>query len=135
MTKSVPVTVPVLSTGIPLQKSISHQIPDGEGSTVLTIFKVPPGRRLVIEDASIQGELPQGQVLGLGILTTVGSDTVINFVGTASAPPGTVIMQTGRAVRFYADPGSDVQIQWWRTGTSGEAGFTAAISGCLTAIT
>ena len=113
---------------------VSAQInpPDGQGSTVFTIYNVPANRHLTIEYASIQASLPQGQALGLGVLTTVDGQSVIHYVGTASSIPGQVIVQTGQVVQFYADPGTAVQIQWWRSQANGDCTVTAELSGFLT---
>lgn len=119
-------------TKTPVQKAMQIKLNAGDASQVSTIYTVPAGYHMVVEYASIQGSLPPGQVAGLGVLTTAGGDSVLHFVTMASNPyPTKPLLGAGQVVQLYADPGSEVQIQWWRSDNNGEGELTATISGYL----
>lgn len=98
------------------------------------IYTVPAGKRLVIEFASMNANLPAGQTAQLAIQTSAGGETVNHhFPLTPPAVPfqGQGAAAAGQQVRLYADAGTVVTVQGTRNIATGTAFFNFSISGYL----
>jgi hypothetical protein len=97
-------------------------------------FEVPVGKRLVIRFVSTSAYLPAGQQLLSGYLV----DTFVDGVGAryVLSPALTVsssvdLYTSAQETVIYADGGTQVRIQTSRSGTTGDASLTVAMSGYL----
>jgi hypothetical protein len=111
---------------------------DGTGATgcFTRIFEVPPGKRLVIEYASMQAGIPAGQVALFEIQTLAGgASSSVQHSFPLSAPSvsgfGGGLTAVGQQVRVYADPGISVGVAGRRNIVAGDARFNFTISGYL----
>ena len=99
-----------------------------------TIYTVPAGKRLVIEYASMDANVPAGELAQLAIATRTGGETVEHAFPLT---PPSVAFSAGRAanvgqqVRLYADPGTSVVVTGSRSGFGSPASFIFTISGHL----
>ena len=102
----------------------------------LTIYTVPAGKRLVIEYASMEANIPEGQITQLRV-TTVAGGVPSGHRLPLSAPSVTFgsggghLTSVGQQVRLYADPGTSVVVVSLRTSNVGTATFRFTISGHL----
>ncbi len=105
------------------------------GITTQVFFRaVPAGKRFVIEHVTATASVPNGQTGFIFIDTRSGGINVrlvipVNQQFADSVFPGSDLLVTGQAVRFYADPGTFPSISFRRSSSSGSASFQAFISG------
>jgi hypothetical protein len=104
------------------------------GGCLKTIYTVPAGKRLVIEYASMRANIPVGEVAELLIDTVVGDKVVRN--GLPPTAPSVAFLgfsaaNMGQQVRLYADPGTIVNVEAFRSASGNEASFDFTISGHL----
>ena len=104
----------------------------GQGSGgVITLFTVPNGKRLVIEYATAQGQLPMGAKLQGFITTTVGGVTAEHqlVMIDQGVLAGSVVFAAAQPMRLYADPGTTVLADVGRDPFTGGGGVAVTISG------
>lgn len=104
---------------------------------------VAPGKRLVIEYVSLEACMAPGQATVVHVQTTVSGVLISHSLPlTPVAPgPGTLFAcnlpttssttAMGQQVRLYADPGTTVGLDAFRTSNAGIALFDISISGYL----
>jgi hypothetical protein len=105
---------------------------------------VAPGKRLVIEYASLEACMLPGQAAVLEVGTTLSGVFVPHALPLTPVAPGrgsTIIecnsplasseTAIGQQVRLYADPGTSVGLDARRTSATGSASFSISISGYL----
>jgi hypothetical protein len=114
----------------PFQHPFGLDWPDGEG-LVFSNFAVPAGKRLVIEYASLFAYLPDAQTMFVRIFTSAGGAGVVHNLAVQRQEDYGVLKQFGAAhlVKLYADPGTTVQVQAGRLGSTGTANCTVTLSG------
>lgn len=131
--------LPVRDVDNPARQPVqAHASCDGTGATgcSTSIFVVPPGKRLVIEYASMQAGIPAGQVALFEIQTIAGGASgSVEHSFPLSAPSvsgfGGGLTAVGQQVRVYADPGITVNVSGRRNIVAGDARFSFSISGHL----
>ncbi len=97
------------------------------------VFKVPPGKCLVIDYVSGEAFMPNGQKALFGIITTAGGVQVRHYLGTnaAAAFGGQDYFWVSGPVHIYADPGTNVTLRADRDIATGTATFRFSVSGHL----
>lgn len=132
---TTPLPVSLVGTQVPQPIQItlfqpSQTFPD------VNRFRVPAGKRLVIEDVSCNAADSDDFLLGLAVKTRVG--TVDSFhlcafdVRVNVGRPGTGMAYGGaRPMRAYADPGTDVVVVFEGFPAATFPIFTAVLSGHL----
>ena len=142
---SSPVPVRDMNDGIqPVQATGSCSSPAFTiGCGPLTIYTVPPGKRLVIEYASMNACLLPGQTIELQIETELCSQFVTHNLPSVStvtpgagviacnAPSASTQVSSGEVVHLYADPGTPVLATGLRDSNTGLTSFSFSISGHL----
>jgi hypothetical protein len=107
------------------------------GQFAQTIFfsEVPAGKQLVIEEVSVSGHAPTGQVWQLATIgverngTDIDFDIQVNARGTNPFDAGQDQFSGSQQVRLYSDPGSTPKFVAQRNGGTGFAQLTMSISG------
>jgi|KBSMisStandDraft_5_1062788.scaffolds.fasta_scaffold98172_4 hypothetical protein len=101
-------------------------------------FTVPAGKRLIIDQVSIDSAVPVGDKVRISIITEAGLFQVshaMNVVprGTFHLPPDQVfdVFEATHLTRLFAEGGSNVGLHVSRNDTAGRAGVYFAISGHL----
>jgi hypothetical protein len=131
-TASTPVPVREVGAAIqPFQASGGGTFSNGVDSHSFVLVTVPPGKRLVIEYATVGGFASEGVKLGTVIVTTVGGTTVqhqlvVTDQGSIYDP---VNFAAAQPMRLYADPGTDVVGIVVRTPNAFGGGAGMTISG------
>lgn len=102
-------------------------------SSTGTIYTVPAGKRLVIENVSCMATVATGLHVSGSIGTRVGGtssscQTTFQLVGTGENYRR---YSFNHPVRLYADPGTNVTFTTIRSGTSSQGGYTVGFSGYL----
>jgi hypothetical protein len=137
-TKSEPVPTEDISDARrePLQAARNVLMNAGSNVTpLLDIVTVPSGKRLVIEQVSMIGQVPPGKVVPTFCLITVASgggfqhDFLVNV--QPPAVNGDALFRASQQVRLYADPGTPVRTTFVRSSPSGKATFSVTLSGYL----
>ena len=135
-----PATAPVLTLDAPtqvLQREIDLSFAnDISIITDKTLSTVPAGKKLVIENASVFGTIPQGQkVVAVLLRTTVNSFTIdhpIPIQQQQDFPAGSSTLSLANAsLRLYATAGTTIKVSAIRNTTGGVADVKVAISGYL----
>jgi hypothetical protein len=108
----------------------------GSSGSVKTVFIVPAGKRLVIESVSARVVVtPIDSVSTLNFLTTVqGLSTAFHEIQVSrqgSDLNGSQVFAGTHAVRAYADPGTDVMVQFGRSDTTTDASPVITLVGHL----
>jgi len=116
----------------------------GCGPAVAELYKVPAGKRLVIEYASLEVCSLPGQTATLHIKTTLGANFVDHTVGVtpAAAGPGSTSIgcnsgaassttAIGKQVRLYVDAGNELVLEGFRNSALGNMSFDFSMSGYL----
>jgi hypothetical protein len=118
--------------GQPFQRSISVTLSSGvdAGSSLLSL---PADKRLVIEEITIEGRTPAGDMLARINLNSGGCGGCVHRL--ALTPQGTfsgkrVFMGT-HLVRLYANAGSTIQVFAFRNDTTGTLSMSFHVSGYL----
>ncbi len=116
------------------QLDLRVDYPDSGGTEV--IATVPEGKRLVIETVSAFSLLPAGQDqwpnLSLEVCTLANCISHYIPMEIRDRPGGYFEVYTGnQAVRYYADPGSDVSVRLDRGGDSFFGSVHTSLSGYL----
>ena len=99
-------------------------------------FRVPSGKRLVIEDVSCDGVGADDYLLGIAVKTRAGVVDARHLcpfeVRVNTGRPGTTMSYAGaRRVRAYADPGTEVVASFAGTTVAAFPLFSATLSGHL----
>src|ERR1043166_1558171 len=109
---------------------------DGEAGKSIFFSEVPAGKRLVIEEVSVNGYVPTGQswqLVSLGvdhIGNTLDFDIEVKPRGVAHFSGGGRAQFAGsQQVRLYSDPGSTPRFVAQRNTTAGQARLVMTISG------
>ena len=129
---NTPLSVADISVRQPFQEFDSIRIPDGQTFANGNLIPVPSGKRLVIQMVSVwrSGVLTPGQ----GIRTFVGCTVngQINFYPLPFVPTDeTTAPGAMQAVTLYADPGTGLEVNVFRSGSSGEERDYVSVSGYL----
>lgn len=132
---STPLAVSLVGGGVPQPIQITlfqptPSLPDNNR------FRVPAGKRLVIEYASCSAGDADDVLLGLAVGTRVGIDETGHLcpfdVRVNTGRPGTAMSYGGaRPMRVYADPGTDVVVRFAGDPAASFPFFTAVLSGHL----
>ena len=145
-TSNDPVRVRNVNDAIqPVQASKPLTIDDTSLGIQSVLYKVPSGKRLVIEYGSLDvGCALPGQTFTLSLATNLGGTLVGHSLGATlpTAPPGTsniacngVLASSttamGQKSRLYADPGTEVSLTVNRSNRTGVAAIEVAIAGYL----
>jgi len=120
----------------PFQRQFALDWADGQ-DLVEASYQVPPGKRLVIEYASLSAYLqPEGQSMFVRIVTTVSGGDAFHNLAVQKQEDWGVLKQFGAAhtVKVYADPGSRVRVSVGRTPFGNTANATVTLSGRLEAL-
>jgi len=99
-----------------------------------TIYTVPGDRFLVIEYASARmGFGDRGEKVSWRILTRAGGNPASHYIGVVDNLDSDYgeDRKSGKVVKLYADPGTDVTVHAHRAGGSGSIPITFSISGHL----
>ena len=133
---NTPLSVADISVRQPFQEFDSIRIPDGKTFANGNLIPVPSGKRLVIQMVSVwrSGVLTPGQ----GIRTFVGCTVngQINFYPLPFVPTDeTTAPGAMQAVTLYADPGTGLEVNVFRSGSSGEERDYVSVSGYLVDVT
>jgi len=130
---STPVSVREVGPAIePFQASAGGSFYNGVDSQTFVLATVPPGKRLVIEYATVSGFLGEaGLKLGALISTTAGGTNVqhslpVTEQGSINDP---VSFAAAQPMRLYADPGTNVVGIVFRTPSQFGGGGGMTISG------
>lgn len=132
---TVPLPVSVVGAGAPQPIQIALFQPSAN-SPDINRFRVPAGKRLVIEDVSCSAVDADDFLLGLGVRTRVNGVETVHLcpfdVRVNTGRPGTAMSYAGaRSVRAYADPGTDVVVAFVGVPPATFPIFSAALSGHL----
>ena len=107
----------------------------GASGNVETVFVVPAGKRLVIESVSARVEVtPIDSVSVLNFVTSVqgfGAFQEIQVSRQGSDLNGNAIYVGTHAVRAYADPNTNVQVQFGRSSIANNASAVITLVGHL----
>jgi hypothetical protein len=108
----------------------------GNSGEVKTVFSVPVGKRLVIESVSAHVIVtPADSVNDLNFLTTIQVYGIgfheIQVSRQGSDLNGNQVFAGTHAVRAYADPGTNVQVQFGHSNTVGSASAVITLVGHL----
>jgi hypothetical protein len=133
---TTPIPVAVVETGAgpqPIQITLFQPSQNNPG---INRFRVPAGKRLVIEDVSCDAVDADDLLIGIAVRTRVGaveSSHLCTFtVRVNVGRPGTAMALAGaRAMRAYADPGTDVVASVAVTPAAAFPIFSAVLSGYL----
>lgn len=131
VTNTVPVRVVGREASQPFQRQFTLDWQDGQDLATGT-YQVPPGKRLVIDYASLFAFLqPGGQSMTVRIVTTVNGSDGFNTLALQRQADYGVLPQFGAAhlVRIYADPGSTVRVSVGRTPFTSTASCAVTLSG------
>jgi hypothetical protein len=125
--------------GTPVQIAGGGEIAEGEATTGFFQYRVPTGKRLIIEFVSLLGAVPDDQKLSAVIATSLGASTVSHQFYTTAYPTNPSFRTDSvltQSVRLYADADTDVVFWGARAGGSSGRGFlNVAIIGTLVEVT
>ena len=100
-------------------------------------FRVPPGKRFVIEYVSANGFVPFGQTVLFSLQTSVNGEVAAHFLvpsrfafARVTIPDGELI-RARQSMRVYADGGTEVTVNARRSGSWGGGSATVTVSGYL----
>ena len=98
---------------------------------VVDVVTVPVGKRLVIEHISMEGKVPQGQVVSTFEILCNGfwHDLLVNE--QPHSGNGDVAFRASQLVRLYADAGTLVRATFVRSSALEKGAFNVVISGYL----
>lgn len=109
------------------QTSMQRTAPDNICCVPVGSFTVPIGKRLVIEDVSVDAEI-NNELATVHIVTTAAGNTVDHPV-VALQTGANQEAAAGRLTRLYADGGTTVEVNGHRYGLAGPATFVVSLSG------
>jgi len=125
--------------GTPVQIVGGSDIPEGEANTRISQYRVPTGKRLIIEFVSLLGAVPDDQKLSAVIVTSLGASVVSHQFYTTAYPTNPSFRTDSvltQSVRLYADGDTDVVFWGARTGGFSRGGFlNVVIIGTLVDVT
>jgi hypothetical protein len=132
---STPLPVAVVGAAAPQPIQITLFQPTASNLTI-NRFPVPAGKRLVIEYASCSAADADDFLIGLSVKTRVGiveTNHLCPFdVRVNAGRPGTAMTYGGaRTMRVYADPGTEVVVDFAGTPAAPSPIFSAVLSGYL----
>jgi len=115
----------------PIQSDTVLQMPDVTNQITGTLFHVPLKKRLVIEFVSAEVSLLENEKFTFHIQTKLNGSIANHFmtpnlIGKFSTND---IFAVSEQTRLYADPGTDVVLQFHRNAGGGEATIETSISG------
>ena len=119
----------------PLQAARNAVMNAGSNVAAVDIVSVPFGKRLVVEQISMTGQVPPGQVVPTFCLITIAGgggfqhDLLVNV--QPPAVNGDALFRASQQVRLYADPGSPVRTTFVRSSPLGKATFSVTLGGYL----
>ncbi|MBI3694575.1 MAG: hypothetical protein HY238_07010 [Acidobacteria bacterium] len=107
------------------------------GTGLVTLYTVPPMKRLVIENVSLSATIGVGQNMFLAALKTTAPGAagpldhylVLSPQGTQAG--GNAVFASNALERLYADPGTTVRFEALRTSGDGTGFVGVSISGYL----
>lgn len=108
---------------------------DGAAGSTIFFSDVPAGKRLVIEEISVRGYAPPGQVWQFAMFSVdhngneIDFDVQVNARGPNPYDAGQVQFSGSQQVRLYSDPGSQPSFIAQRNAFTGSARLTMSISG------
>jgi hypothetical protein len=120
----------------PVQFKSFIKMDDGQYSRLISIYTVPSGKRLVIEQFAVQTGVPKGQSLSIRVRTTLGGVLADHAQPLERFNYNTLweVHSACNLTRIYADAGTEVVLLLWRdhngVGATGN-GDIASISGYL----
>jgi hypothetical protein len=119
----------------PVQRTDLVIFAAGEQVKDKTLYTVPAGKRLVIEEASVRAQLFTGVSQSMVFLRATGGGFGVHYVPLTSVGPvdgmGTVLVGT-ELLRGYADPGVNVDASVTLNTASGSGGrFEVTFTGHL----
>jgi hypothetical protein len=97
-------------------------------------FTVPSGKRLVIEQISVDGFVASGQKVRAALLANTNSDLAtfgVEMVPQGSFPGQGDVFVGNEHLRVYADPGTTVFVTLRRNDGTGDGRFEVGLSGYL----
>lgn len=127
-----PVVVRSAGDCAPFHRTLFFQIPDGQFSGAAS-FTVPVDKRLVIEQVTIKATAPPTGFVQASISNTVEGVTItpdLIMVSQGVFGGDTRILLASQNVRWYADPGTDVDVSATKS-FSDHGNVYATISGYL----
>jgi len=94
---------------------------------------VPGGKRLVIKYASVDIEVPVGQVVNASLVVTTQSQIPYQFILNRQASPNgtTDVFLAAQLLDIWLDPGAKINVELNRNSTLGGGGAIVTISGYL----
>ena len=107
----------------------------GQAGSTIFFSDVPAGKRLVIEEISVRGYAPTGQVWQFATFSVehngneIDFDVQVNPRGTNPYDAGQDQFSGSQQVRLYSDPGSQPSFIAQRNASTGSARLTMSISG------
>ena len=129
--------IPVFNVDNPVSQPVAADIElplnAGEVFKRFTLFTVPAGKRLVIEYASYWASVGAGDLPFIQIMAAVGGPTIFYAVPVSKvgAQGGGDFFSGAQNLRVYANPGTDVTIQFDRNLSATPATGRMAFSGYL----
>jgi len=105
----------------------------GSTGQAITIFTVPAGKRFIVETVSARTELaPLDAVNRVELITELGNKPVFHGILVSKQGldlNGQNVFVGTHSIRAYADPGTDVQLEFSHSNVSDDAVATMTISG------
>jgi hypothetical protein len=94
---------------------------------------VPAGKRLVIKYASVDVEVPVGQVVSGSLVVTTQSQIPYQFILNRQASPNgtTDVFLAAQLLEIWLEPGAKINVEINRNSTLGGGGAIVTISGYL----
>lgn len=134
-----PANAPVLTLEAPtqlLQREVGISFGNASIVTDRILYTVPAGKKLVIENVSVLGTIPENQKLVLVTLrTTVNNITIEHPVPMQQQDEypaaGTTYSLANASLQLYATAGTTIRVSAIRNSTGGFTDVRVAISGYL----
>ena len=117
----------------PYQDTVDILMPFGEIGGTAALDPVPAGKRLVVEYATAQANLPSGEMARVSLIVgMIRYELPVIPQGTFGAPPAVRTYLAGsEPVRLYVDAGETVGVATERNDANGAGVVTVSISGHL----
>ena len=131
---SAPVPVRDVDNGMqPFQEERNISVSSGSGGGSDVVVAVPSGKRLVIESVTARVNLAQGDTPALELVVRAGPPhehehyILVSFQGQAG--DGRVLYVGTHDLRAYADPETNVRVQFGRSNADSPASASVTVSG------
>lgn len=111
-----------------------YDVQPGSADQTFFVATVPAGKRLVIETVETGTNVPTGQSVIFNVNTSLNSATITHLIAVAAQGSFESIGDTWvgtHAVRWYADPGTDVTVRFRRSSSADKAFIGVTVSGYL----